>query len=83
MLGTLVSAYTFKQYVRSATAKMFAFFATSTFTGIVVFLVPVVRSFWLYVAISSVKSFLNCAWEVAGAGMLVYMMGPVGVDSTA
>ena len=77
LLGTMLSAATFKPYLVSAASKLAFFSACTLAIAFSSIFVTSVKSYWMLVLMLSLRSFIGAAWETAGAGLLVHTMGPV------
>ncbi len=75
--GTVASALTFKQRLRTCRAKMWFFCLCSLAMAATCLSFPYVQSYAVLLVANVVRMFLAAAWETAGAGMLVYTVGPV------
>ena len=81
VIASITAAFCFKKYLCTASAKMMSFSVVSFVTAMCVFAMPLVTSFQSMVQLVAIRDFLYTAWGTASAGLLVYMVGPVGDDT--
>ena len=79
LVGTLLSALVFRSHFQSCTAKMTSFAFCSIVMSVCSFFTYDATTFSGLIVIYFTRNFLAAAWETAGAGLLVYTMGPVGL----
>lgn len=76
LIGSLATSFIFKQYVRSATAKLIFLNVTILLTGIFMIVLPFTSSFSVLVVSRLIQNLALGAFVTADASLIVFLIGP-------